>query len=86
VYGDGQRIRDWLYVDDHARGIDKVIRKGAIGETYNIGGVNEWANIDIVNLLCKEVDQRLEANPQLAHVSLAHLLCMAGRYRSDSIR
>ena len=65
VYGDGQQIRDWLYVDDHARGIDKVIRNGVVGETYNIGGINEWANIDIVNLLCKELDKRLEANPIL---------------------
>lgn len=65
IYGDGQQIRDWLYVDDHARGIDKVIRKGVIGETYNIGGINEWANIDIVNLLCLELDKRLEANPEL---------------------
>jgi len=65
VYGDGQQIRDWLYVDDHARGIDKVIRKGVVGETYNIGGINEWANIDIVNLLCKELDQRMEARPEL---------------------
>ncbi len=65
IYGDGQQIRDWLYVDDHARGIDKVIRQGTIGETYNIGGINEWANIDIVDLLCKEVDHRLEENPEL---------------------
>jgi len=65
VYGDGQQIRDWLYVDDHARGIDKVIRNGVVGETYNIGGINEWANIDIVNLLCAELDKRLEANPVL---------------------
>lgn len=65
IYGDGQQIRDWLYVDDHARGIDKVIRKGVVGETYNIGGINEWANIDIVNLLCKEVDRRLEAKSEL---------------------
>lgn len=65
VYGDGQQIRDWLYVDDHARGIDKVIRNGVVGETYNIGGINEWANIDIVNLLCTEVDNRLEQNELL---------------------
>lgn len=64
IYGDGQQIRDWLYVDDHARGIDKVIRKGVVGETYNIGGINEWANIDIVNLLCKEVDKRLQETPE----------------------
>ncbi len=65
IYGDGQQIRDWLYVDDHARGIDKVIRNGVVGETYNIGGINEWANIDIVNLLCAEVDKRLEKSELL---------------------
>ena len=65
IYGDGQQIRDWLYVDDHARGIDKVIRNGVVGETYNIGGINEWANIDIVNLLCSELDKRMEADPEL---------------------
>jgi len=65
IYGDGQQIRDWLYVEDHARGIDKVIRKGVVGETYNIGGINEWANIDIVNLLYREIDQRLLADQQL---------------------
>ncbi len=65
IYGDGQQIRDWLYVDDHARGIDKVIRSGVVGETYNIGGINEWANIDIVNLLCAEVDKRLNESELL---------------------
>ncbi|GAW97802.1 MULTISPECIES: dTDP-glucose 4,6-dehydratase [Colwellia] len=53
VYGDGQQIRDWLYVEDHARGIELVLNKGRVGETYNIGGHNEWANIDIVKLVCK---------------------------------
>ena len=66
IYGDGQQIRDWLYVDDHSRGIDMVISKGAAGETYNIGGNNEWANIDVVNLLCKIVDSRFAADPELA--------------------
>jgi dTDP-glucose 4,6-dehydratase len=66
IYGDGQQIRDWLYVDDHSRGIDLVISKGVAGETYNIGGNNEWANIDVVNLLCKIVDDRFAANPELA--------------------
>ena len=45
IYGDGQQIRDWLYVEDHARGIDRVIQQGTVGECYNIGGHNEWANI-----------------------------------------
>ena len=59
IYGDGKQIRDWLYVDDHARGIDLIMRKGRKGESYNIGGINEWANIDIVNLVCDLVDQCL---------------------------
>jgi dTDP-glucose 4,6-dehydratase len=65
IYGDGKQIRDWLYVTDHARGIDKVIRRGVVGETYNIGGNNEWANIDIVNLLCDEIDRRMDSIPEL---------------------
>lgn len=59
IYGDGKQIRDWLYVDDHARGIDLIMRKGRKGESYNIGGINEWANIDIVNLICDLVDKKL---------------------------
>lgn len=53
VYGDGLNIRDWLYVEDHCRGIDLVLKRGNPGETYNIGGNNEWTNIDIVRLLCQ---------------------------------
>jgi len=58
VYGDGSNIRDWLYVEDHCRGIDAVIRSGKPGETYNIGGCNEWANIGIAKLICTLLDQR----------------------------
>lgn len=58
VYGKGENVRDWLYVVDHARAIDLVFHKGKIGETYNIGGFNEWKNIDIVYLLCKVMDQK----------------------------
>lgn len=65
IYGDGQQIRDWLYVDDHNRGIEMVIKKGRHGETYNIGGNNEWANLDVVNLLCELIDTRFAANDQL---------------------
>ncbi|MBE2294404.1 MAG: dTDP-glucose 4,6-dehydratase [Phycisphaerales bacterium] len=57
VYGDGSNIRDWLYVEDHCRGIDTVIRHGKLGETYNIGGDNEWANINIAKLICALLDQ-----------------------------
>ncbi|MCP3670175.1 MAG: dTDP-glucose 4,6-dehydratase [Gammaproteobacteria bacterium] len=57
VYGDGLNIRDWLHVDDHCRGIDRVLHAGRVGETYNIGGCNEWANIDIVRLICSTLDE-----------------------------
>ena len=57
VYGDGQNVRDWLYVEDHCRGIEAVIEKGIPGEVYNIGGDNEWRNIDIVNLICDRLNE-----------------------------
>lgn len=60
VYGDGKYTRDWLWVNDHAEAIDVVFHKGAIGETYNIGGNNEWKNIDLVELLCDTIDQLLD--------------------------
>ena len=56
VYGDGSNIRDWLYVEDHCRGIELVMTKGRVGETYNIGGNNECANIDIVRQICRRID------------------------------
>ncbi|PQV61022.1 dTDP-glucose 4,6-dehydratase [Hydrobacter penzbergensis] len=59
VYGDGKYTRDWLYVKDHATAIDAVFHKGVTGETYNIGGFNEWKNIDLVKLLCKLMDEKL---------------------------
>lgn len=65
IYGDGQQIRDWLYVEDHARGIDLVIHKGEVGDTYNIGGINEWANIDIVKLICALMDEQFKDNSEL---------------------
>lgn len=65
VYGDGQQIRDWLYVEDHARGIELVLKKGRIGENYNIGGHNEWANIDIVKLVCDKMNQAFATNTAL---------------------
>lgn len=59
VYGDGNYTRDWLYVIDHASAIDLLFHKGRIGETYNIGGFNEWKNIDLVRLLCQKMDRKL---------------------------
>jgi len=66
VYGDGMQIRDWLYVEDHARGIDLVLQKGKVGENYNIGGHNEWANIDIVKLVCGLVEEIFANDKSLA--------------------
>ena len=59
IYGKGDNIRDWLYVVDHARAIDDIYHKGQAGETYNIGGFNEWKNLDIVELLCDVMDKKL---------------------------
>jgi len=59
VYGDGNYTRDWLYVLDHAKAIDLVFHEGVVGETYNIGGFNEWKNIDLVKLLCHQMDEKL---------------------------
>jgi dTDP-glucose 4,6-dehydratase len=59
VYGKGENIRDWLFVEDHARAIDDIFHKGKLGETYNIGGHNEWTNIDLVHLLCRVMDSKL---------------------------
>jgi len=57
VYGDGSNIRDWLYVEDHCSGIDAVIRRGVPGEVYNIGGINEWSNLNIVKCICELMDE-----------------------------
>ncbi|OQP62149.1 dTDP-glucose 4,6-dehydratase [Niastella vici] len=59
VYGKGENVRDWLFVEDHARAIDVIFHKGKTGDKYNIGGFNEWTNIDLVHLLCKIMDSKL---------------------------
>lgn len=59
VYGKGENIRDWLYVNDHAIAIDTIFHRGKVGESYNVGGFNEWKNIDLINLLCKIMDDKL---------------------------
>jgi dTDP-glucose 4,6-dehydratase len=59
VYGKGENVRDWLWVEDHARAIDVILHTGRNGETYNIGGHNEWKNIDLIHLLCKIMDRKL---------------------------
>jgi dTDP-glucose 4,6-dehydratase len=59
VYGKGENVRDWLWVEDHARAIDVIFHQAKTGQTYNIGGHNEWKNIDLIHLLCKIMDQKL---------------------------
>ncbi len=66
VYGDGGNVRDWLYVTDHCRAIERVLLHGRVGETYNVGGGNEWRNVDLVHLLCGVLDQAFAADGALA--------------------
>ncbi|MDE2024844.1 MAG: dTDP-glucose 4,6-dehydratase [Gammaproteobacteria bacterium] len=66
VYGDGGNVRDWLYVTDHVRGIELVLERGRVGETYNIGGGNERRNIDLVNEICGLLDTAFQSSPELA--------------------
>ncbi len=66
VYGDGKNVRDWLYVRDHARAIEAVLERGRVGEVYNVGGKNEWTNIDIVRLVCALVDDAVQADATVA--------------------
>ena len=87
VYGRGENVRDWLYVEDHARAIDTIFHRGQVAETYNIGGFNEWKNIDIVKLLIKVTD-RLLGRPEGADLDLiTYVTDRAGhdlRYAIDS--
>ncbi len=66
IYGDGKNIRDWLFVDDHCRGIDLILKNGRVGETYNIGGVNEWDNLALVKVLCQKMDAAFGTDTSLA--------------------
>ena len=89
VYGQGQNVRDWLYVEDHARAIDTIFHRGRVGETYNIGGFNEWKNIDIVKVVIKTVD-RLLGNPEgTSEKLITYVTDRAGhdlRYAIDSTK
>jgi dTDP-glucose 4,6-dehydratase len=87
IYGKGENIRDWLYVIDHAAAIDLIFHKGTLGETYNIGGNNEWTNIDLVRTLCKIMDNRLERKPGESEQLITYVTDRAGhdlRYAIDS--
>lgn len=87
VYGKGENIRDWLFVEDHASAIDTIFHKGKNGEVYNIGGNNEWKNIDLVNLLCSIMDQKLKREPGTSAKLITYVKDRAGhdlRYAIDA--
>jgi dTDP-glucose 4,6-dehydratase len=89
VYGKGENIRDWLFVKDHARAIDTVFHTGKSGETYNIGGFNEWKNIDIVRLLCQKMDQKLGREAGTSEKLITYVTDRAGhdhRYAIDATK
>jgi len=69
VYGDGSNIRDWLYVRDHCTGIDAVVRRGELGEVYNIGGINEWNNLDICKCICSILDELRPISSSVSHLT-----------------
>jgi len=87
VYGKGENIRDWLYVEDHANAIDLIYHEGKIAETYNIGGHNEWKNIDLINLLCEIMNRKLKRSAGTSENLITYVKDRAGhdlRYAIDS--
>ncbi|MEN8201227.1 MAG: dTDP-glucose 4,6-dehydratase [Bacteroidota bacterium] len=89
IYGKGENVRDWLYVEDHASAIELISRKGIPGRTYNIGGLNEWKNIDLIRLLCQIMDEKLERKPGTSEGLITYVKDRAGhdlRYAIDSSR
>ena len=89
VYGKGENVRDWLFVDDHARAIDLIFHKGKLGETYNIGGFNEWKNIDLIKLMIKTVDRLLGREEGTSNKLITYVTDRAGhdlRYAIDSTK
>jgi len=89
VYGKGVNVRDWLYVEDHARAIDDIMHKGKQGETYNIGGHNEYRNIDLIRLLCKLMDKKLGREEGTSEGLITYVTDRAGhdmRYAIDATK
>ena len=85
VYGDGQYTRDWLFVDDHAKAIDLIFHKGKVTETYNIGGFNEWTNLDLIQLLCVQMDEKLKQPIGTAAKLITYVKDRAGHDRRYAI-
>jgi len=89
IYGKGENIRDWLYVEDHVRAIDVIFHTGRIGETYNIGGHNEWTNIDLVKELCRQMDEKLGREKGESEKLITYVKDRAGhdlRYAIDATK
>ena len=87
VYGKGENVRDWLFVNDHARAIDVIFHKGKLGDTYNIGGFNEWKNIDLIKVMIKTVDRMLGREEGVSEKLITYVIDRAGhdlRYAIDS--
>lgn len=87
IYGSGENVRDWLWVEDHARAIDVIYHEGKAGETYNIGGHNEWTNLDLIHLLCKVLDKKLNRPEGESAKLITFVLDRAGhdlRYAIDA--
>ena len=89
VYGEGLNVRDWLFVLDHARAIERIFSKGTVGETYNIGGHNEWTNIDLVHVLCDIMDEKLGRTKGDSRQLISYVKDRAGhdlRYAIDATK
>lgn len=89
VYGKGENVRDWLWVEDHARAIDVIFHNAKSGDTYNIGGHNEWKNIDLIHLLCQIMDEKLDRKPGESAKLITYVTDRAGhdlRYAIDSTK
>ena len=89
VYGKGLNVRDWLHVEDHAKAIDKIFHLGKIGETYNVGGHNEWRNIDLIKLLCELMDKKLVRKKRESEKLITYVTDRLGhdlRYAIDSTK
>jgi dTDP-glucose 4,6-dehydratase len=87
IYGKGDNIRDWLWVEDHASAIDAIFHKGRVGESYNVGGLNEWTNIELVRYLCQIMDQKLGRAEGSSEKLLTYVTDRAGhdkRYAIDA--
>ena len=87
IYGKGDNIRDWLWVEDHASAIDAIFHGGRVGESYNVGGLNEWTNLDLVNYLCRLMDKKLNRSEGESEELITYVTDRAGhdmRYAIDA--